>query len=404
MSALTFISFLFQEVKLSENWQGFFKPSIMTLRQKNLFILVISLGLLFLAPSQKFEGPFRPKKLAPELHKRLMLMRYDFQNDELGNLAFATISGVKRGLKKDTKLAHQRLHLIHLFTPSGLHFSTLFMLFSPFFIAWKKSKKIRWLLPLFALALAPQIFTGFWAMKRVGLLKLAFLFLKVKKKHISPFSVFLFVFFFDFFLGTYRESPLSFGLSFLFLGLIFSSLGEGKLIFALNLLLGQLVASFFFEQPLFITGFTFGLFVTALFTVIYPFIFIGFILTPWFSCSWLEPVLDTYLKFVLTLSELGQGVGDIIFVDVIVILTAILFLLFQNKWLLFLLLFSTPSTLNLPLSHDSAPWYYQSVIQRSITEIVRYKKGYRLKTQAGNTCLIKLYRKGGWFEYCRYNW
>lgn len=376
----------------------------MTLRQKTLFILLVSLGLLFLTPPKKFEGPFRPKKLAPALHTRLMLMRYDFQNDELANLAFATITGVKRGLKKDTKLAHQRLHLVHLFTPSGLHFSTLFMLLSPFFVAWKKTKKTRWLLPLFTLALAPQMLTGFWAMKRVGLLKFAFLFLKLKKKHLSPFSVFLLVFFFDFFLGTYRESPLSFNLSFLFLGLIFSSLSEGKLVFALNLLLGQLIASFFFDQPLFITGFTFGLFVTGVFTLIYPLIFLGFILSPWIKCSWLEPILDYYLKFLLSLSEFSQGVGDIVVVDIVLILTAILFLLGRHKKVLLLILLSAPAVPNLPLSHKSAPWYYEPIKQRNVTEIVRHKKGYRLKTQAGNTCLIKLYQEAGWSEYCRYNW
>lgn len=404
LSPSIFISLLFQEVNPSRSWPRFFKPCAMTLRQKTLFILIISLGLLFLAPIQRFEGPFLPKKLAPELHTRLMLLRYDFKNKELANLAFATVTGVKRGLKKDTKLAHQRLHLIHLFTPSGLHFSTLFMLLSPFFIAWKKTRKTRWLMPLLALALVPQIFSGFWAMKRVGLLKFAFLFLKVKQKHLSPFSVFLLVFFFDFFFGTYSDSPVSFGLSFLFLGLIFSSLGEGKLIFALNLFLGQLVASLFFDQPVFIVGFVFGLFMTGLFTLIYPFIFLAFLLAPWFQSSWVEPLIGSYLQFVLTLSELNHAVSDGQAVDFVVILSILLFLGTRLKWTLMLLLLSAPLTPNLPSSHSSAPWYYKQLGAHSFTEIVRHKKGYRLKTQKGSTCLIKLYQKDLWSEYCRYDW
>lgn len=379
--------------------------TLMTLRHKFFFILLSSIMLLALTPPQKsFKGAYRPKKISSALHTRLMLMRFDFDNHELANLAFATITGTKRGLKKQTKQAHQRLHLIHLFTPSGLHLSTLFIFLWPFLMAWKKTKRTLWLLPLFTLALAPQMLTGFWAMKRIGLLKFAFLFFKIKNKNISPFSLFLIVFTLDFFFGTYNESPLSFGLSFLFLGLIFSSLGEGKLVFSLSLLLGQVVASYFFESPLFIIGFFFGLFATGFFVLIYPFIFLAFAFAPWLDCSWIESILKYYLQFILTLSELTQGIGGIILVDGVVILTVLLFLLFQKKTILFLLLLSAPTILNFPPSHQSAPWYYQPVKQRNFTKIVRQKKGYRLKTQAGNTCLIKFYKTDGWSEYCRYEW
>jgi competence protein ComEC len=333
-----------------------------------------------------------------------MLMRFDFNNDELANLAFATATGIKRGLKKNTKLAHQRLHLVHLFTPSGLHFSTLFMLFWPFFRRWKKTKNTRWLIPLFALALAPQLLTGFWAMKRIGLLKFTFLILKLKEKHISPFGIFLMVFALDFSWGTYSASPLSFSLSFLFLGLIFSSLGEGKLVFVLHLLLGQLVAGFFFGQPLFLLGFILGILMTGLFTLIYPFIFFCFTSAPWLSTSWLEPLLDLYLQLILVLDEVTLSISEGFLVEFSTIAIVISYILTRKKFLMFLIVFNASATFNLPDSHQSPPWYYQKLDLKKPTEISRRKKGYRLKTHDSRLCLVKLYGVGLWHEYCRYDW
>lgn len=333
-----------------------------------------------------------------------MLIRFDFKNDELANLAFATVTGVKRGLKKITKSAHERLHLVHLFTPSGLHFSTLFLLFWPLFIAWKKTKKTYWPMPLFILTLAPQLLVGYWAIKRVALLKFAFLFLKLKKKHLSPLSVFLMVFAFDFFFGTYEESPLSFSLSFLFLGLIFSALGEGKLVFVLQLLLGQLFASFFFGQPFYFVGLILGVFVTGVFTFIYPLIFFGFTSAPWLKTSWLEPLLDFYLQLILILNEIVLIFSQGLFIEFSTIAVVMGYLLTKRKLLFILVFLNASAVTNLPVSHQSPPWYYQRLQQQTPSEVSRVKKGYRLEMADNNVCLVKLYGVGSWHQYCRFNW
>ncbi len=144
----------------------------------------------------------------------------------------AFLWGDTRDLHPRLRLAIRELNLPHLFTPSGLHLWALRLAGSPLELVLYSLHP--WLHGLYQgfLCLFPFAFQGLYALKRMGLFHVVLLALhlwaKKKKKKLDHFALFLGVFALDFIFGTYQQGPLSFCLSFLFLGSIFASIPRGK--------------------------------------------------------------------------------------------------------------------------------------------------------------------------------
>ena len=221
-----------------------------------------------------------------------------YQNPRLAALVDGYVLGQKRGIGRKIKREHRHLNLLHLFTPSGLHFSALLLILTPLLHLFR--------LPLFPLYLAPFLLNEYHAIKRIAEYKLARSLLRKKGFKIDGYILFLGVFALDFLLGTYRANPLSYSFSYLFLGIIFSMLDSPKIYWPFALLGGQILVAFCFEIPLTHLGFVFGFFLTGIFTLIFPLIVLNRLL-PWFNFS--EMIVDAFAGLVSLGANISTASG-----------------------------------------------------------------------------------------------
>lgn len=328
-------------------------------------------------------------------------MRFDFSSKEAANLLTSYCAGVRQGITKRVREAHQRLHLQHLSTPSGLHFSSLFLLLTPLLVYLKK-KQHWWLLTIpIALCLAPLLFEGFYSIKRIGLLKAAILYCRFNKISLSSFQVFLLVFLGDFLLGTFHDSPLSFIYSFLFLGLIFASLKGPKILMLIHLFLGQILISYFQESALYPLGFFFGFLLTSVFSFLFPLFLLTFIFSPLVETSWSERIMLQFLDGLLFFSQLSHQLEEPIYISTVTICTTFLFLILKKKYILLLLLFNTTSLTNTHPTHHWSPKHYKAIESQLAHNLKVAHKGWSYQNEKELKCLAKYYVKEGWREFCR---
>lgn len=215
----------------------------------------------------------------------------------MASLLNAFISGNKRKVFPTVKRTFKRLGLSHLFTPSGVHLASLYFLVIP--ILRRLKNKLFVLLPLLAVA---YFFTPFHSIKRILLMKTTNEWLK----STDIFTVFLISFTWDFFMGTYSLSPMSFSYSFLFLGIIISFANSPKLYLPLALFGGQIIAQYLSPYPMPTTGFIWNFALTSLFGVLYPFFF----LTYWFPSVPAGEALISFFYFIVSsTSEIAKALG-----------------------------------------------------------------------------------------------
>lgn len=373
-------------------------PLCMTTKIKILGILLLSGLLLSLVKNDSKPSPYTFKPLSREVFKRQQLLRFDFENKQLANLAVAYSSGHRAGLTKKMRLAHQRLHLQHLFTPSGLHFSALLFFLGPLFFWTPKRGQLFFSLALLCL---PWTLEGLYSIKRISALKMAHLLAKKMGIKISPFTLFLVVFFIDFFVGTYRDSALSFSYSFLFLGLIFASFKEARITMIASLLLGQVLVGYLNSTEVYPLGFVLGFLATSAFSVIFPFMLAGFLGAPLFSMSWLEPLVKMYMELIDLFSQLSFALEEALYPSTAFVFALLLFLGLNRKRFLLLCLLNTTPLLNTHPTHYWAPAHYQKITSTQAKDLKTAYKGWSYTNQAKQKCLTKYYEKEGWREYCR---
>lgn len=247
--------------------------------------LVYFTGILLLASSygKTTRPPSRANKSLPFTLNRYEEIRSEFNSKKAAALLNAFVSGNKKRIPKKTKTTFEELGILHLFTPSGVHLSSILFLFLS--LLSRVKHRLFFYIPLLALA---YLCTPFHSIKRILLLKSV----KAWKPSTHIFNCFLISFIWDFFLGTYKLSPLSFSYSFLFLGIIVSYIDKPKLTLPLAIFGGQIIANLFTGVPLFISGFFWNSVLTFVFGLLYPFFFIFF----WFpSIPFSEEVLKVFI-------------------------------------------------------------------------------------------------------------
>jgi competence protein ComEC len=230
---------------------------------KKIFILITSFWLFYRYTSKDLPHPSIPFKQ--------ITTKQSF--DKTGALK-AYCVGDKRSLKRKIKKYHKKLYLQHLFTPSGIHLTSIFLILNPLLRLLKRVSPRIQFFSILGLYLLPYLFHGFYSMKRISLIRIGKLFFP----NASWFAIFLISFLIDFFFGTFNKSPLSFCFSFLFLGLIFANhqYSGKKLVF--SLLTGQVLVSFFWNQPMNLAGALAGQFLTFIFSFFFPIFLIGHLL------------------------------------------------------------------------------------------------------------------------------
>jgi len=270
-------------------------------------IYIISFILLcYLQGHQKFSV----NKTPPFVQEKREELKSKFKNPAHVELLLSYVAGDYRRIPKDVKEAHKILGLNHLFTPSGIHLSALFILFFPLMFWLKKKNRKGHFLFGTLIYMAPFfLLPTFYAAKRISLLRLLGLWKTISPWEIPFFFLFIAAFIIDFFLGGYSASPGSWVYSFLFLGILFSCEKIPKLFIPLALLAGQILVSYFQQTPLTFIGFFLGFILTALFTPFFPIYFAYFWLSPIIPPWWGEFFIEIYLELIFFAAQLAKCSG-----------------------------------------------------------------------------------------------
>lgn len=298
-------------------------------------IYLISTCFLF------YEGAFRQRshhdytKQQPYLLTKLHLyLRLSYDDLELADLHLSYVSGVKSSLDKATKTIHEKLHLLHLFTPSGLHLAGFYLLLSPLlkFLGRKRSFPLKVLLCLLPLGLP-----GLYSIKRISLVKLGHLVRhKFSLENFSSLKIFYLTFLLDFIFGSYSHSPLSWILSFLFLGTLLSLGGSAPFCIPFALLTAQAIASTFIEQDFNLLGGLLGILLSTLFTLVFPLLLLNSLSLFMVSWNYSEFVLKIFFSTADFFTTISANVGSYQ-ISLITLFTLLLFTLIQIPGVLFLL-------------------------------------------------------------------
>lgn len=228
-----------------------------------------------------------------------------FKRPENANILFSFITGNKNGISPYTKKAFKKLNLSFLLSPTGIHFSALFV-FIAFFLRKIKTKWIRYITKA-SIVSSVFLFPNFESLKRLGILRLLFQLKFLAKIKISLEIIFFLTFFLSFIFGQYKISPLGFIFSFAFLGTFFSLRDYSKFILILGLFSTQLILALFIGDKVSLLSIPCGLFGSFLFTFLFP-VFVLFLLTYWaIPINWIEPVLRLYVVSIQTTSKLLNG-------------------------------------------------------------------------------------------------
>ncbi len=207
--------------------------------------------------------------------------------------------GNKNQIKKETMKIFKDLNLVHIFTPSGLHFTVLrkfLFLFSalPFFN--------------FILFFLFRFYSSFHSIQRITLIYLF-------KSYFSLESSFFITFILEFICGNWHTSPLSFAYSYLFLGSIVLTVKCRKSIIISTLIISIIVSKNLMSEMLYPLSLCFNFPLTALFSLMLPLFVFGIGINfytelcklAWKSMSLVDPIIiqDKYLIMVLVIYFLG---------------------------------------------------------------------------------------------------
>lgn len=309
------------------------------------FILVISSILLFINLQNKrpdFRVTRTPYLISNHLHKMKRIQsREDFA------LSRAFILGDKRSLTKNLKKIFTKLHTNHLFTPSGIHFSSFFIIFLPLIRRLRKKgfKKSSLIIEL-SLCLLPFGLAQFYSLKRISILRITNLFFKKLKIKLDIFYIFMISFIFDFIIGTYQYNPMSFTFSFLFLGSLLSTPKLSSIAF--SFFTANLLLTLFLNTSVSFVGFFLGFLLTSIFSFLFPFLFIFY----WVSSLIQVDMAFPFLYVIRTTSEIFFDLSSLSF-DSEIDFFGLIFLLFYSgsrklRYLLFALILSSSRIYNVP--------------------------------------------------------
>lgn len=243
-------------------------------------------------------------KVPSFIQKQYSYFIKELKDKRATGMLVALVLGEKRYLNRKFKNKLKLMALNHLVTPSGLHLTSLFLLVFPLFQLFKKKKRFIEILLVGILTFFIYQLPELYSLKRVTLYRLTSLI--IKPMGFSSFSSFLLVFGLDFFFGTYQYSPLSFSLSYLFLGLILSSLKEVKIKIPLLLSLAQIIIAYLFDRPTYPISLVLNSLISLLFGFYYPFLFFSFLVKWTTPMAFLIGLFDKVILYAYQLSLLME--------------------------------------------------------------------------------------------------
>ena len=249
--------------------------------------------------------PVPERKIPPFLARYKSQIKEDFNKRENANILFSFITGNKNGISPHTKKAFKKVNLSFLLSPTGIHFSALFV-FIAYFI---KKIKTKWLRNITRTLFVSSVFffPNFESLKRLGILRILFQLKFLSQLKISLEAIFFLTFILSFLMGQYSASPVGYIFSFAFLGTFFSLRDQSKLILILGLFSTQLILALFLGDKVSLLSIPFGLFGSFIFSLIFP-LLVLFLLTYWFiPINWAEPLLKFYVSGIKMTAKCLNG-------------------------------------------------------------------------------------------------
>ena len=350
-------------------------------------ILTISILLLFINVGAP-RAPFKISQTSSFIYNHLERMR-GIQNKEDFALTRAFILGDKRSLTKKLKTRFTGLHTNHLFTPSGIHFSSFLILFLPFLKKLRRrgNRKISFVLELI-ICLLPFGLSQFYSLKRISVLRISNLIFKYLNFKLDFFYIFSISFFLDFIFGTYSSSPMSFTFSFLFLGSLLSTARFSSI--ALSFLSANLILTLFLHIEVSLIGFFLGFLLTSIFSLIFPFVFISY----WVSSFVLIDLTHPFLYIVKNLAHFFYNLSKyspLLEID----LVGLFFILIYSsnrklRFLIFSIILSSSRIYNIPTDRVK-----QRVSNSSpLHKVWRIDKGIERSRSDSQSCRRKILMRG----------
>ncbi len=287
-----------------------------------------------------------------------------FSNKEYARLLTSYVTGAKVRIKKEIKNAHKETTCMHLFTPSGVHFSAfLCMLYPLILFISKLSKNLATFITL-SINCFPFFLDGMFSLKRIAIMRFFHFFLKKKildlnffnfiNKHALILSFYL-TFVIDFFIGSYQASPFSFTYSFLFLGTIISCVERQKrspVNIFFGILGGQIIVSCMTGQAVTLVGVMLGFLLTNIFTILFPIFVIYFFFHNFLPESIIEFLMRVFVELMQWCANLSLKTSPLpndFFMLLIVIVSTLQIDKLKKLWIIFfLLLLTMKSTTDLP--------------------------------------------------------
>ncbi len=298
-----------------------------------LFITLISACLLFWAK------PFTQKSaLKRELPAAILAQKASFKDSfekpENANVLWAFMTGEKKGITPKTQRDFNALEIGFFFSPSGLHLSGLLFLL---FLLSKKifSKKVHFLWQILFLSLC--FFLPYLAIKRIAGLRLLILSQRFFKRKVPIEIIFAVIFLISFLLGHFRESPLGFILSFLYMGTFIALRDYSKITIIIGLFSSHLIICFFSGAEISFLSLILNLPLIALFSFLIPMSYLYFFSFHWIHFNWIEFIVRTFIMLVHWSARLTLGtfVSSTFF---LILAVWIILLKKQKRFLLLLLL------------------------------------------------------------------
>lgn len=326
---------------------------------------------------------------------------HHFESRKVARIYNAISTGNKQGISQGIVKRFKKMGLYHLFTPSGIHLSSLLLLFSPLFSAVRRKAFIYSLLIDFTLLGTVCLLPEMHSLKRIALFGFLLRNMRFKSHRLPLFGCFIATFALAALFGSYQASPLSYIYSFLFLGIICSAEGLPKYAIPLGLFAAQLIVSYHQLSPIYWSNIILSPVLTALFSLIFPFLFLG----NFISSSWpiMESLLLSFLWLVKTAEQVAIPFGLVspneLMIGMVLLMVAVKGLRAKGWIICLTLLIHTESLYNLPNSSVKKVSGAKASIDGKIDSIRRTKRGYSVSYTNGKRCYPKLYANG-YYETC----
>ncbi len=309
--------------------------------------------------------------------------------------ARAYVLGEKSHLSRSELKAHRKLHLMHLFTPSGMHLTALLCL-PAWFLRRKRKIFFAVLATVFVCALAlgaPESFRRMCLILGLGRICRRFNFAIVGGGFFLDFLITLA-------LRGWGLPSVSWSMSLLFMGTIVLQRLEPKRSLYMGLLGAQALIGVFFQQAVSPLGLLLGWVMVALFPCFFPLFLVESLLWPSFSAS------SLYLFLVQILAQaagpaipayLGLGFTALYFFK---LWPFVFYRLGHHPGLVLLGLALFPYRLpNLP-RHYQRPLPFPAPPPRTYQSKTIHTWGVKFHYRGGMVCRSRLYHRG-WSTRCR---